>query len=179
MALKALKRAWKNVFLPIQSFDNLPVGTYAVTRFRLKETKFGQRVFVEIDDFCVVLPPRFSENIYSQAQIVELNKNKMKMIFKGKYEEKNNLVCVKFKRLNERSDSSEEEEDLPTKKKKKNTDRTESLIPVSNDEESTEVDDDVEGIESTEEEEIASLLQPSRKKKIAKRPQRKLPRTFV
>lgn len=171
MAYNALKRAWKNTFLPIQSFDRLPIGTYTVRAFKLKDTKFGKRVFVDIDDFCVVLPPRFSENIHTQDQIVDLNKVKMRMIYKGKDEKKNNLVCVKFKKLIECSTNSSEEEEEQLSPKKMKGNSFVSLTPRTDD--ST----DASGTESDEEE----TPSPPRKRKTStsKKIQNKHPKTFV
>lgn len=85
----------------IKKFDNLPIGEYLVKSFKLKVTQFGLRVYVEIDDFYVVLPARFSDKINSAEQLEELNGNKFKMVYKGKNKEEFNKLMIDFVPLKE------------------------------------------------------------------------------
>lgn len=88
----------------VKKFDNLKIGEYVVKSFKLKDTTFGLRVFVEIDDFYLSLPPRFSDKINSSEQIVELNGKKFKMIYGGKDLEEFNKLIIDFVQLDEPED---------------------------------------------------------------------------
>lgn len=78
-------------------FDDLAVGTYIVKSFKTKNTMYGLRVLVEIDDFHLSLPPRFSDKINSEEQIEELNAKKWKMIYGGKDVAEFNKLILDFK----------------------------------------------------------------------------------
>lgn len=80
----------------VKKFDSLEVGEYIVKSFKLKETNFGLRVYVEIDDFYLSLPPRFSDKINSAEQIDDINDKKFKMIYKGKNPEEFNKLMIDF-----------------------------------------------------------------------------------
>lgn len=108
----------------IKKFENLDRGTYLVKSFELKETPFGLRLFVKIDDFGLILPPRYSDKINSDEQLKELNDGKFKMIYRGKNKDEYNKLMIDFKSLGEdeapgndsSSSSSDDEEDTqPTK----------------------------------------------------------------
>lgn len=96
MAFRALQTSCKVVFRPIKKFDELEHGVYLVDSFSMKDTKFGKRIFVNIDDFCVVLPPRFLERINKQKQVDELNAGRYNMIYQGKDPTKKNLLLLSF-----------------------------------------------------------------------------------
>lgn len=113
MAFLALKNSCENTFRPIKKFDDLAVGTYTVDSFRLKDTKFGRRIFVNIEDFCVVLPPRFLERISTQNQIDELNSEQYKMIYAGKDKEKKNLLLLNFVEVAKTSDDGDDDSEQP------------------------------------------------------------------
>lgn len=80
----------------IKKFDDLSIGEYFVKSFKLKETQFGLRVYVEIDDFYLVLPARFSDKVNSVEQLEEINENKFKMIYKGKNKDEYNKLMIDF-----------------------------------------------------------------------------------
>lgn len=69
--------------------------------FKLKDTQFGLRVYVEIDDFYLVLPARFSDKINSAEQLAEINENKVKMIYNGKNKDEFNKLMIDFVQLKE------------------------------------------------------------------------------
>lgn len=106
MAFQALKNSCDIIFRPITSFDDLAIGIYSVDSFALKSTVYGKRIFVNITDFCVVLPPRFLERINKQSQIDDLNEDRYKMIYNGKDRTKKNLLLLNFEKVVEKQKSS-------------------------------------------------------------------------
>lgn len=101
----------------IKKFDDLTQGTYLVKSFKLKDTTFGLRLYVQIDDFYLVLPPRYTDKINSDEQLQELNGGKFKMIYHGKNKDEYNKLMIDFKPLKEvpniTTDSGSDEDDLP------------------------------------------------------------------
>lgn len=93
----------------VKKFDNLNLGEYVVKSFKLKETNFGLRVFVEVDNFYLTLPPRFSDKINSAEQIAELNEKKFKMIYGGKDVDEFNKLIIDFVQLKQSEDPIETE----------------------------------------------------------------------
>lgn len=101
----------------IKRFDDLAVGTYIVKSFKMKNTMYGLRVLVEIDNFHLSLPPRFSDKINSEEQIEELNVKKWKMVYGGKDAEEFNKLILDFIPIVEDElieDSATEEESQST-----------------------------------------------------------------
>lgn len=96
MAFQALKDSCEINFRPIKPFDDLKVGTYSVDSFSMKNTRYGKRIFVNIEDFCVVLPPRFMERINKPHQIDDLNAEHYNMIYRGKDKNQINLLLLSF-----------------------------------------------------------------------------------
>lgn len=107
MAFQALKNSCEIAFRPIKKFDDLAIGTYLVSSFSLKDTKYGRRIFVNIGEFCVVLPPRFMERVNKQKQIDELNASSFNMIYNGKDKDKKDLLMLKFVEVFETSDDDD------------------------------------------------------------------------
>lgn len=103
----------------IKKFDDLAKGVYLVKSFKLKETTFGLRLYVQIDDFYLILPPRYTDKINSADQLKELNGGKFKMIYGGKNKDEFNKLMIDFQPLKEDenttvdSASDEDDEDLP------------------------------------------------------------------
>lgn len=91
----------------IKKFDSLQHGAYTVKTFKLKDTNFGLRVFVEIENFYLSLPQRFSDKINSEEQIAELNSKKWKMIYGGKDAAEFNKLIIDFKQVEEEEDFQE------------------------------------------------------------------------
>lgn len=83
----------------IKKFDSLENGEYTVKSFKLKDTNFGLRVFAEIDNFYLSLPPRFSDKINSEEQIAEINSKKWKMTYGGKDAAEFNKLIIDFKQM--------------------------------------------------------------------------------
>lgn len=106
----------------VKKFENLDHGTYLVKSFKLKDTPYGLRLFVQIDDFYLILPPRYTDKINSDEQLKELNDGKFKMIYRGKNKDEFNKLMIDFKPLMEdesaAADSTSEEEEIALKKKK-------------------------------------------------------------
>lgn len=96
MAFQALKDSCEIKFRPIKPFDDLKVGTYSVDSFSMKNTRYGKRIFVNIEDFCVVLPPRFMERINKPQQIDNLNAEHYNMIYRGKDKNQKDLLLLSF-----------------------------------------------------------------------------------
>lgn len=108
----------------IKRFDDLENGEYVVKLFKLKETPFGLRVLVQINNFYLSLPPRFSDKINSVDQIAELNTKKFKMVYGGKNAEEFNKLILDFVPLKDgvgnqnNEDDSEEEGDAQPRRKR-------------------------------------------------------------
>lgn len=98
----------------VKKFDSLEIGEYIVKSFKLKETNFGLRVYVEIDNFYLSLPPRFSDKINSAEQIDEINEKKFKMIYGGKNPEEFNKLIIDFAVVQEHDAQIIEDEDEST-----------------------------------------------------------------
>lgn len=112
----------------VKKFDDLANGEYLVKSFKLKETPFGLRLYAQIDDFYLILPPRYTDKINSGEQVQELNEKKMKMVYNGKNKDEFNKLMIDFKLLetsssdgNISAESDEEEMQVvkpPVKKQK-------------------------------------------------------------
>lgn len=133
--LLSLNASSKSIDGKIKKFDNLSIGEYFVKSFKLKETQFGLRVYVEIDDFYLVLPARFSDKINSTEQLEELNENKFKMVYKGKNKDEFNKLMIDFVQLkdaavadnsnapNDEENVSEDDDDEEFDRKRRSTKR--------------------------------------------------------
>lgn len=67
-----------------KKFCDLPIGSYAVRRFLLKETPYGLRLHAEIEDFYLALPKRFSDQINTQEQVEEINRERWQLVYGGR-----------------------------------------------------------------------------------------------
>lgn len=112
----------------VKKFDNLAPGEYLVKSFKLKETNFGLKLYVQINDYYLVLPQRYADKINSDEQLKEINEKKYKMVYKGKNKDEFNKLMIDFVALksdeNIASDSDSDEDDVsmppppPPKKKR-------------------------------------------------------------
>lgn len=87
MALIFLKNASTNK--SFRSFQDLEIGTYIITEFSKVETKFGTKIRIDIGDYLVNLPQRYTEGM-TQEYLDELNRTRMLMRYHGKDPKKNN-----------------------------------------------------------------------------------------
>lgn len=92
-------------------FDDLKIGEYLVKTFKLKEFPFGLRLLVEIDNFYLILPPRFSDKINSEQQLAEINAKKFKMVYGGKDPGEFNKLIIDFVLLSDRGGIQSNEDD--------------------------------------------------------------------
>lgn len=79
-----------------KKFDDMSTGCYKVKKFELKETEYGPKLQVFIENFFVYLPPRFTELINSQQLIDELNSKNYVMEYAGKDKMNFNFLQLKF-----------------------------------------------------------------------------------
>lgn len=79
--LNLLKTA--NLGREYKSFKDLPVGSYVIKRFSLFETTYGVRVRIEINDWYMFLPERFTGFIRDE-NIADLNAATVVMTYSGK-----------------------------------------------------------------------------------------------
>lgn len=86
-----------------KKFSDLPTGSYTVKRFHLKETNFGLRLLVEIEDFYLTLPQRFSEKINTQEQVKEINRGKWRLAYGGKDIANYNKLKIDFNTIVEQN----------------------------------------------------------------------------
>lgn len=64
----------------------------------MRDTTYGRKLTVDIDDFYVTLPPRFSDKINTADQIAELNKQKFRMEYAGKSVDEHNMLKIDFRK---------------------------------------------------------------------------------
>lgn len=95
--LLSLNSAASKKVLRYKRFGDLDVGTYIVKSFKIKNGDYGLRVLVEIDNFYMTLPLRFSDKINSEEQVAELNAKKWKMVYGGKNANEFNRLILNFK----------------------------------------------------------------------------------
>lgn len=92
-AIEVLKTAC--VSKPFKSFKNLPKGDFVVHEFERVTTDHGERIRVELAEYIVYLPERFSKALTEEV-IVELNKSTVIMSFSGKDPEAGNRLLLDF-----------------------------------------------------------------------------------
>lgn len=102
-AIEALKTACQ--VKPVVSFDTLLIGDYQITSFKRVQTKFGDRIRLELQEYIVYLPPRFSHNLTDEI-VNELNTSIVIMTFRGKDPVSKNRLLLDFDVI-ETSDSNE------------------------------------------------------------------------
>lgn len=78
------------------NFDNLKVGEYPVRRFTIVETKQGDRVRADLDEYFVFLPKRYFDKI-SEERCAVLNKFKYIMVYSGKEYGNKDRIILTFK----------------------------------------------------------------------------------
>lgn len=74
---------------PYKSFSTLDCGEYPVTKFSISETKYGDRIRVDLKECYVFLPQRFSVDLFNEQAIKDLNSQDIVMIYRGKGSEVN------------------------------------------------------------------------------------------
>lgn len=111
MAFQAIENSCEIAFRTIKKFDDLAVGTYSVDSFSMKDTRYGRRIFVNIEEFCVVLPVRFMERVNKQKQIDELNAQRFNMVYKGKDIARRNLLLLSFNEIRDSTDGGDDDDD--------------------------------------------------------------------
>lgn len=79
-----------------KKFSDLPYGSYTVKKFVLKDTNFGLRLLVLVDDFYLTLPQRFSDKISKAGQVEELNQRKFRLVYGGKDQQNFNMLKIDF-----------------------------------------------------------------------------------
>lgn len=96
MAFNLLKSA--SINKPYCSFSELPVGEYIIAEFALVDTKFGERLRVDLGEKYVYLPMRYAVKMTNDL-VAELNETPMVMIYMGKNPKKHNKIILDFKPL--------------------------------------------------------------------------------
>lgn len=87
MAFNFLKNASNNK--PYRNFENLETGSYIITEFTKVETKFGPKIRVDIGNYLINLPQRYTDGM-TPEYLEELNKTQVLMRYYGKDSKKNN-----------------------------------------------------------------------------------------
>lgn len=75
---------WSCEHRPYKKFADLERGEYPIRKFSVVNTRFGDRVKLDMEEFHVYLPERFQAKEYPQERINELNKKDVILVFKGK-----------------------------------------------------------------------------------------------
>lgn len=74
------------------SFNDLKTGEYAVRKFTIVETKQGDRIRADLDDYYVFLPKRYFDKI-TEEKLAALNRFNYIMAYDGKeYTNKDRLI---------------------------------------------------------------------------------------
>lgn len=77
-----------------KSFKELAHGEYIVNRFMHVDTKHGKRVRIDLEEFYMYLPERFSS--LTEADINSLNASQKIMVYSGKDASKQNRLILDF-----------------------------------------------------------------------------------
>lgn len=86
---------------PYKSFGVLERGDYPIRKFSVVETKYGNRVRLDLTEFHVYLPARFQAADFPKERIDELNRKDVILEFKGKEPGVNGrYVCFVVKNIN-------------------------------------------------------------------------------
>lgn len=84
---------------PYTSFDNLPLGDYLISSFKLINLKnFGIRLRLDLGDKVVFLPERFSRN-FTEQHCAEMNCGQYIFKYLGKDVNNHNKLMVDFVQL--------------------------------------------------------------------------------
>lgn len=83
---------------PYCSFNNLDLGEYLIKEFALVNTKYGERLRLDLGDKEVFMPERFSKNLTPEG-LAELNASKAMLIYKGKDAANKDKLKVDFKNV--------------------------------------------------------------------------------
>lgn len=83
-------------YLAFRSFDTLNIGSHEIQQFILRETRYGTKLAVQMNDSIYILPDRFSKNITTEAEVNELNTSRYNLIFQGRDEKKRNRLLIEF-----------------------------------------------------------------------------------
>lgn len=67
-----------------KNFGDLPLGSYTVKKFLLRNSKFGLKLLVEVGDFYLTLPKRFIDKINTEELVAEINKTKWQLTYGGR-----------------------------------------------------------------------------------------------
>lgn len=79
-----------------QSFNNLAIGEHIVNYFSICNTKYGDRIQIELDDKYMILPERFSKKL-DQEKLDVLNRSPKIMIYSGKDSSYQNRLILEFR----------------------------------------------------------------------------------
>lgn len=69
--------------------DDLPIGEYVVQKFSIIQTRYGEKIRVDLDDKWIILPSRFES--FTAEDIENLNKIAQLLIYKGRDPLKKNM----------------------------------------------------------------------------------------
>lgn len=95
-AMEKLKAAClKKKTTSYKSFKDLEAGEYIVYHFSCIQTSHGRRVRINLDDYFMYLPERFSTGL-DDASIVELNSSPKVMVYGGKNPSEGNRLILDF-----------------------------------------------------------------------------------
>lgn len=89
------------------SFDALPIGEHRVSNFFKTDSKYGQRVRVNVGEKYVYLPERFS--CLTSNDLKQLNKTPTIMIYGGKDRSNQDRLKIDFKPIEDDSSNQQAE----------------------------------------------------------------------
>lgn len=86
---------------------DLQPGKYVIDYFDVRETQYGKRLVIEIDQGIIFLPERMSKKISTESAIKKLNSERYDLVYEGK---ENNVLKFDFEKHAETDDDTDTEE---------------------------------------------------------------------
>lgn len=104
--LKVLKESASSCTTYVRMGDLAP-GRYEIRKFCLRDSQYGTRLVIEIEQGYVYLPEKMLKKINTEKAINKINKDRYDLVYEGKDDGAPNRLNFTF----EKHDSSDDEED--------------------------------------------------------------------
>lgn len=90
---------------------DLQPGRYEITRFEIRETQYGKRLVIEINQGMMFLPEKMMKKINSESAIKKLNNDRYDLVFEGK---ENNVLKFDFEKHAATDDEDDDDDETDT-----------------------------------------------------------------
>lgn len=70
---------------------DLDPGRYPIQKFSIRDSKYGKRLVIEVDEGYIYLPEKMIKKFKTEAAVNKLNKERYDLVFNGKDEHANRL----------------------------------------------------------------------------------------